>query len=117
MYSTAQKATAQKTPHKTLQTGLKRARRALRDEPDADVDADVRRQMIVATHLTVVQDLLQLSNTQMKLFLRQEGVNLVTVRAHGHLELRGMLRKKKFRVSKSVAKRAPAAKRCLVKAV
>lgn len=113
MFSEAQKEAAQKAPHKTLQNSLKRARRALRDEPGAD---SVRRQMIISAYLMNTQDLLQLSNTQLKLFLRQEGVNLVTVRAHGHLELRKMLRKKKFRVPKSVAKRAPVTKRCLVNA-
>ena len=100
-------------PHKTLQNSLKRARRALRDEPGAD---SARRQLIISAYLTNVQDLLQLSNTQLKRFLRQEGVNLVTLRAHGLIELRKMLRKKHLRVSKNVAKSAPGSKKCLVNA-
>ena len=100
-------------PHKTLQNSLKQARRALRDEPGAD---SMRRQLIISTYLTNVQDLLQLSNTQLKRFLRHEGVNLVTVRAHGLTELRTMLSKPHMRVSKNVAKSAPGCKMCLVNA-
>ena len=112
-FTAAQKETAQKMPHKTLQSSLKRARRALRDEPGAD---SARRLLIISAYLTNVQDLLQLSNTQLKRFLRHEGVNLVTVRAHGLAELRTMLRKPHLRVSKNVAKSAPGCKKCLVNA-
>lgn len=97
------------TDHKVLMVGLRRARREIRDAGNI---SEHQRLTVVQTHLNNVQSILDLSQRSMKRFLQDEGVNLVTVQAHGSEELKQLIRQREFRVKVDVAKQT--CPKCLV---
>lgn len=97
------------TQHKVLMEALKRARREIRE---TEAISENLRLKVVQTHLNNAQSILGLSRRAMKHFLQDEGVNLVTVQAHGRAELKELIKHREFRVNVTTAKKT--CRNCLV---